>query len=217
MVDRQTVSCENSACYASNRGGLRIGIVNMSLRTAGNLNFQTRWSPSEAREKGESKMKTTVKLFAIALSLGLSLVAASSSAYAATDRAATAYSSYHVEQTSASTTDSALCVYEDNGAVVNGCTDAVNFVFYLPIDTENKKTITVQDYWNGPDTFTDFNCVSYAYTGKNSSSTEGTQITFTETSQSLSTTVTPTDTDAIQVICWQVPPQEGLALLLWNK
>jgi len=162
-------------------------------------------------------MKTTWKVFALAVSLGLSLLAASPTAQAATDRAATAFSSFHLQSASVLTEDNYLCVTEDNGAAVNNCTGPVNFLFYLPIDSEDKKTITVQDYWNGPDTFTSFPCVSYAYNGKQSSSTEGTEITFTGTSQSLSTTVTPVDTDAIQVICWQVPPQEGVALLLWNK
>jgi hypothetical protein len=169
-----------------------------------------------ANKQGESKMKTSVKLLAIALGLALSLVAGNTHAFA-TDRAATAYSSFHLQSATVLSEDNYPCITEDNGAAVNNCSGPVNFLFYLPIDDENKKTITVQDYWNGPDTFTSFNCVSYAYNGKQSSSTEGTEITFTETLQSLSTSVTPVDTDAIQVICWQVPPQEGVALLLWNK
>lgn len=160
-------------------------------------------------------MKTAGRFFALALGLGL-LLASSSNVFAA-DRSATAFSSFHVQSATPLTDDFYRCLTEDNGAVVNHCTDPVNLVFYLPIDTESKKTITVQDYWDEPSTFTSFNCVSYAYNGKESSSTQGTQITFTEKSQTLITTVIASDTDALQVICWQVPPQEGLALLLWNK
>lgn len=84
--------------------------------------------------------------------------------------------------------------------------------------TTGEKTITIRDYWNGPDTFVPFNCVSYAYTGQSSISLQQAQVTFEAKLTTLKTTVNVASAnDTLSVICWQVPPGEGLAGLKWNQ
>jgi len=158
-----------------------------------------------------------MKLKAATLFVAICLVCAlaSSPAYA---RSKTAFGSFHIQSATVLTEDQYLCLTEDNGAVVNNCTSAVDLFFDLPIDSVNAKTITIQDYWNGPPTFTPFNCVSYVYKGKSSSSTVGTQVTFTAPLTTLSTKDTVSVAgETLSVICYAVPPGEGVASLRWNQ
>jgi hypothetical protein len=149
------------------------------------------------------------------------LAVAASPAYAET-RATTAFNSFHVQSATpfsqpTYTEDPYLCLTEDNGAVVNNCTFNVNLLFDLQIDHKGEKSITVQDYWNAPSPFVPFECVSYVYTGTMSSSYGGTIVTFTAPTTAL---ITKDDVPALgnsmTVICWQVPPGEGVANLNWN-
>jgi len=158
-----------------------------------------------------------MKFQAASLFLGICLVLAVASTPAHA-RSVTAFGSFHAQSATVLTDDPYTCITEDNGAAVNNCTYNVNLYFDLPIDTTTgTQTITVQGYWNGPGSFTSFNCDSYAYTGKSSDGIVGTQITFSETLKSLSTKVTPSSGDFISVICWDVPPGEGVATLKWNQ
>lgn len=157
-------------------------------------------------------MKLKATMLFLGLCLALSVVAASP-AYA---RSIPAFSSFHVQSATVLTDDAYLCLTEDNGAVVNNCAYDVNLEFDLPIDAVGNKTISVQDYWNGPSQFTSFECVSYAYTGKSSSSTSGTIITFTAPLMELKTKDSVPSGNSMTVICWQVPPGEGVAGLHWN-
>ena len=159
-------------------------------------------------------MKFPMKSLAPLFFLGFALAASTAPVFA---RSTTGFASFHVEQTVTTADDFYKCITEDNGAVVNNCAKDVNLVFNLPIDNVNLKTITVQGYWVSPTTFRHFNCVSYSYDGLESFSTVGTQITFTEPKQSLKTSVTLRDSEyTVQVICWGVPPGEGIAGLKWN-
>jgi len=159
------------------------------------------------------KLKATSLLLGFCVSV---LAVAASPTYAST-RATTAFNSFHVQNENALPSDANLCLYEDNGAVVNGCTFTVNLLFDLPIDHAGEKSITVQDYWKAPSPFVPFNCDSYVYTGTEGSSTVGTQITFTEPTTSL---ITKDDVahlgNSMTVICFAVPPGEGVANLNWN-
>ena len=81
------------------------------------------------------------------------------------------------------------------------------------------KTVHVQDYWNAPSSFTPFNCVSYVYTGISSTSAQGTTLTFTASAITLATTddVPAAGEQSLSVICWEVPPGEGVASVKWNE
>jgi hypothetical protein len=102
------------------------------------------------------------------------------------------------------------------GRSYTNCTEPANLFFDVPIPASGEKTITVQDYWNGPSIFTSFECVAYAYTGKSSDGLGGTIATFTGTTPTMSTTVDAAAGDTVSVICWQVPPGEGVASVKWN-
>ncbi len=107
-----------------------------------------------------------MKFKAASLFLGISLVLAVASTPAHA-RSVTAFGSFHAQSATVLTDDPYTCITEDNGAAVNNCTYNVNLYFDLPIDTTTgTKTITVQDYWSGPGSFTSFNCDSYVYTGR---------------------------------------------------
>lgn len=152
---------------------------------------------------------------ATSLFLGLCfsiLAVAASPAYA---RSTTGFSAFHVEGPTGS--DPYTCLNEANGAVVNNCTYDVSLEFDLPVDNTGGKTITVQDYWYGWPNNTSFQCVSYAYTGTEPSSTVGSTITFDLPGQSLSTDVNVANGGmSIQLICWSVPPGGGIANINWN-
>jgi hypothetical protein len=156
------------------------------------------------------KFKATSFLLGICLA---SLAVAASPAYALSQPA---FGAFHVQSATVLTEDQYLCLTEDNGAVVNNCAGPVNLFFDLPIQTSGEKTITVQDYWNGPPNFVSFGCISYAYSGTNSNGLIGTTATFTGTTQTESTGVGVPAGDTVTVICWQVPPGEGVASVKWN-
>jgi len=162
-----------------------------------------------------------MKLKATSLFLGLCVAilgAAASPAYAA-DLHETGFGAFHVEVNTLTNYpgDPYLCVYENNGAVVNNCTYTVDLAFGLPIETLNTKNITVLDGWSGLGTGTEsFNCQSFSYTGTNSSGNVGTMAVFTGPGQSKTTTVTiPTGYNTIQVLC-NVPAGDAVASLSWN-
>jgi hypothetical protein len=163
------------------------------------------------------KLKATSFLLGICL---VGLAGAANPAYA--ERSTTAFNSFHVQSGSVFsdppyTEDPYLCLTEDNGAVVNNCTFNVNLLFDLPIDRIGDKTIRVQDYWNAPSPFVPFGCVSYVYTGMTGSSTVGTSLTFSGPTQALFTHDNVSVLgDSMTVICWGVPPGEGVANLNWN-
>ncbi len=160
-----------------------------------------------------------MKIKAASLFLGICLAMLAVAATPAHARTVTAFGAFHAQSATVFTEDPYSCITEDNGAVVNNCTFPVNFYFDLPTDNVGAKTITVQDYWNGPSTFAPFNCVSYVYTGKTSSSIQGTGVTFTAPSQARNTTdsIPAGSGDTLTVICWEVPAGEGVAKLRWNQ
>jgi hypothetical protein len=132
-------------------------------------------------------------------------------------RSTTAFNSFHVQSGYVGKEDPYLCLTEDNGAVVNNCSYDVNLLFDLQIDHTGEKTIWVQDYWNAPSRFVQFGCTSYVYTGSEGSSLVGTSLTFTAPKMALNTKDNvPALGDSMTVICWFVPPGEGVANLNWN-
>ena len=156
------------------------------------------------------KLKTTSLFLGLCLAI---LAVAASPAYA---RSTTAFSAFHVENTVSP--DQYTCLIEDNGAVVNTCTFAVNLEFDLPIDAKGIKNVTVQDYWNGTGAENTFYCQTYAYTGTQSSSTQGTIINFNAPLQKLTSTVDVANLGmSIQLICWGIPVGGGVANLNWTK
>jgi hypothetical protein len=158
-----------------------------------------------------------MKLKATSLFLGLCLAILAVAASPAHARSTAAFGAFHAQSATVLTEDQYLCLTEDNGAVVNNCAEPVNLFFDVQIDKAGEKTITLQDYWKSAGKFRSFQCVSYAYTGTMSSSTMGTTITFTETTQTLSTNDDVAPGDTVTVICWQVPPGEGVASVKWNQ
>jgi len=167
-------------------------------------------------------MKPNAKSLLVGACLTVLLFAANIPMAVAGTRSTTAFGAFHVQSATVLSENAYLCLTEDNGAVVNDCTYPVNLQFNLPIDNntnDKSHTISVQDYWKFP-TGDSFNCVSYGYTGLQSSSNQGTQITFTGAGQLLKTTTTvPNNTGglfgSLTVICWQVPPHAGVANLNW--
>ncbi len=156
-----------------------------------------------------------MKLKATPLFLGLCLAVMAVAASPAFARSTTAFSAFHVESPIGS--DPYTCLSENNGAVVNNCSYDVDLEFDLPIDTKGSKTITVQDYWTGSDQENTFSCQSYAYTGTEGYSTEGTKIDFTGPLQSKTSTVNvSTGGMSIQLICRGVPPGGAVANLNWK-
>jgi hypothetical protein len=157
-----------------------------------------------------------MKLKSVSPFLGLCLAiltVAASPAYA--QRSTTAFSAFHVENKVSP--NQYACLIEDNGAVVNHCRFAVNLEFDLPIDSDGEKNVTVQDYWKGTDAQNTFYCQTYAYTGTKSSSTEGTIINFNATLEKFTSTVDVANTGmSIQLICWGVPIDGGVANLNWT-
>jgi hypothetical protein len=163
-----------------------------------------------------------MKLKATSLFLGLCLAilaVAASPAYASKNRAMTAFGAFHVEINTLThyPGNPYLCLYENNGAVVNYCKYTVDLEFGLPIDTPGTKNIIVQDGWSGLGTGTEnFSCLSFAYSGSEGSSNVGTEIPFTGPTQSLTSTVSVSDgVTSIQVLC-NVPPGDAVANFNWN-
>jgi len=165
-----------------------------------------------------------MKLKATSLFLGLCLAiltAAASPAYAET-LSATAFSAFHVEINTLTNYpgDPYLCLFENNGAVVNTCNYTVDLEFDIPIVSAGKKSITLLDGWSGLGTGSEqFSCQSFAYTGTEGSSTVGTNPSFTGPGTKITTTVTASMNDgildAVQVLC-NVPAGDAVALLNWN-
>ena len=156
---------------------------------------------------------------ATTLLLGLCLAALSAVPSQAQQRAMTAFGAFHVEINTLTKYkgNPYLCLYENNGAVVNYCKYQVDLECGLPIDSTGTKNIIVQDGWSGLGSGTEnFTCQSFAYTGSQGSSNEGTQIQFSGPTQSQTTTV---DVDngatSIQVLC-NVPPGDAVANFNWN-
>jgi hypothetical protein len=129
----------------------------------------------------------------------------------------TAFNTFHVQNHGSlpNTPNPTLCLFEDNGAVYNTCADPVNLDFDLPVTTSRDHTIAIRDYWyfaaGGS-----FTCTGYAYPGTGPG-VQGTSVTFTAASQLLYVKVANTgvypNIQGIAVICWNVPPNDGVALL----
>lgn len=165
------------------------------------------------------KLKTTSLFLGLCLAI---LAVAASPAYAAESLSTTAFSAFHVEVNTLTSYpgDPYLCLYENNGAVVNFCSYTVDLEFSLPIVTAGTKSIKVRDGWSGLGTGSeDFTCQSFAYTGSEGSSTVGTNVAFTGPGQTVTTTVAASSSDgildSIQVLC-NVPAGDAVALFNWN-
>jgi hypothetical protein len=164
-----------------------------------------------------------MKLAATSLFLGLCLAVAASPAFSQT-RSTTAYSAFHVEINTLTKYkgNPYLCLFEDNGAVVNTCKYTVDLEFDLPIDSTGTKNITVQDGWSGLGTGTEeFSCQSFAYSGSTGAGIVGSNPSFTGPGTEITTTVeVPADTKgtpqySIQVLC-NVPAGDAVANFNWN-
>ena len=129
----------------------------------------------------------------------------------------TAFNTFHVQNPCClpHTPNPYLCLEEDNGAVVNECGDPVNLAFDLPVNTSRDHTIAVRDYWQFEQGGS-FTCKGYAYHGMGQG-VEGTSATFTAASQLLDIKVANTGTyphiGSIAVICLNVPPRDGIAMI----
>ncbi len=129
----------------------------------------------------------------------------------------TAFNTFHVQNHGPlpHTPNPTLCLFEDNGAVVNNCADPVNLAFDLPVDTSRDHTIAVRDFWQFA-AGTSFTCTGYAYHGTGPG-VAGTSVTFTAASQLLYVKVANTglypNIGDIALICWNVPPNDGVAII----
>jgi len=160
-----------------------------------------------------------LKATSLFMGLCLAILAVAASPAYATPRHETAFGLFHVEINTLTKYpgDPYLCMYENNGAVVNYCNYTVDLEFGLPIDTLNTKTIDVQDGWSGLGTGNEnFSCQSFAYTGSNGSGNVGTSAEFSGPGERQQTTVTmPKGYTSIQVLC-NVPPGDAVANFTWN-
>jgi hypothetical protein len=156
-------------------------------------------------------MKNKVKSFVLGISLAI-LGLPPNSAFA---RSSSGFSSFHLQSATEPFAGYA-CVTENNGAVVNSCTHDVNLLFETPIDnTSTTHSITVQNYW-GMKADTTFSCVAYAYTGTTGSSTSQVPFpTFTTGVQSFTESIYVGPAEYMQVICFHVPPGDGVASVTW--
>jgi hypothetical protein len=145
----------------------------------------------------------------LALASGLALAAVSSSASA---RSVTGFGSFRVS--GAYATNPYTCLAENNGAVVNNCSFAVNLVFDLPIDNTGNHTITLQNYWNSTAAFW---CEPYSYagTGPGVAGVGGSFSPYSGHSIGLQIN-TPNNGESIQLICWGVPTGAGIANINWS-
>jgi len=134
----------------------------------------------------------------------------------------TAFSSFHVEGPLSSSQNPYTCLNEDNGAVVNNCTYSVSLEFNLPITNTGSHPITVQPYWKWK-AGTSFSCTAYAYAGYQSSSTNQSPnfvfgappVNILAPPQTESVNVA-NNGESIQLICWSVPPGDGVANINWT-
>ena len=161
------------------------------------------------------KFKGTSLFLGLCLAI---LAVAASPAYAASHRSTTAFSAFHAEINTLTDYpgDPYLCLYENNGAVVNACTYTVGLEFDLPIDSYTTKTIEVQNGWSEVYEQSGEGCASFAYTGSEPSSNLGSNVSFTGAGQTIKLTVTmPSGYTSIQVIC-TVPPGDAISNLVWT-
>src|SRR5208283_3577132 len=161
-------------------------------------------------------MKSNATTLFLGLCLALLAVAASP-AYA---RSTTGFSAFKVESPLVMPNGLSpyTCLTEDNGAVINNCPYAISLEFGMESDTAGTKTIGVQNYWAGSDAQETFACDTYAYTGSEAFSSEGTPtINFSEPKQNLTSNLVATAGESIQLICWNVPPGGGVANINWTK
>jgi hypothetical protein len=148
----------------------------------------------------------------------LGALAAAFAAGYADARSTTGFSAFHVEGPINSSENPYQCLVENNGAVVNNCSYPVSLEFDLPIDNTGSHNIPIQDYWGTVSVFDSFTCEAYAYAGNQGSSTVGTSATFYEPAQpNVNINVNVSNNGmSIQVICWNVPPGEGISNINWS-
>lgn len=152
---------------------------------------------------------------ATTLFLGLCLTVLAVGASPAYARSATGFSTFHVELLKKTSKNAYLCLYEDYGAVVNGCSYPVSLEFDLSIDSDGTKGIDVLNYWGGTEAQETFSCNFNAYPG-NGTLTAGNEINFSSPSQDLPSTLDVSGAPGVQLICWDIPSGGGIATLNWN-
>jgi len=161
-----------------------------------------------------------MKLALASFFTGICLAISAFPAVPANSTSSTGFSLFHVEVTGpAYPGDPYTCLTEANGAVVNNCTYDVSLEFNLPISTwDDYHTITVQDYWQWASGTTRFYCQAYAYNGAQGSAVTLTpEYFFTAASETNTLSLfVPTSGDTMQLICWNVPPGDGIASINWT-
>lgn len=158
-----------------------------------------------------------MKLKVTSLVLGICLAVLASAANPAFARSTTAFSAFRVWEQFVNQYNNPLgCLTEYYGAVVNNCPYSVNLEFDLPVDTAGMHTITVQNWWHGTDKSELFSCESSAYPGSSDSNVVGDRITFGAPGESYPSNVYVYPGWSIQVVCWDVPPNGGVANFNWN-
>ena len=150
--------------------------------------------------------------------LGLCAAILAGAAGSAYGEGVTGYASFHVERMSVNQFPGAEnCLTEDNGAVVNNCTQfpSVNLVFNLP-SNGGVHTVTIQDYWNAwSNDNAPYDCVLYAYNGQGPSGTQYAETTFTQPLQIQTVSLADLTHDSLQLICWNVPVGAAIANINW--
>lgn len=132
-----------------------------------------------------------------------------------------AFNSFHVQNHGSlpHTPNPYLCLYEENGAVVNNCKDPVNLAFDLPVNTSEVHTIAVRGYYKIA-TGTSFICTAYAYPGNGQPSPNFKSATISQANQLVSVSTTNTglfpNIGDIALICWNVPPNDGVGMINYN-
>jgi hypothetical protein len=137
-------------------------------------------------------------------------------------RSTTGFNCFHVQNPTMAP-KAYHCLTEDNGAVVNNCAVPISLAFNLPIDSVGTKTVTVTDYWNSPDRFKHFNCGIYDQAGLSGISNNFVSVSFTRAKQTLQGSVLVSNAsndgfsflNAVSLICFEVPPGEGIANINW--
>ncbi len=157
-----------------------------------------------------------MKLTSASLFTGVCLAISALTAIPAYAVSSTAFSLFHVEGPLSSTENSYLCLGENNGAVVNNCTWDVSLEFNLPINSLGAKSISVQNLWGSPPLHS-FTCTVYAFSGLTGSSYAETALAYNASSNSFNGSIDLTaNGSSMQVICWNVPPGQGIANFNWN-
>ena len=134
------------------------------------------------------------------------------------------FNNFHVEE--APTTQPSnpyQCMFEDNGAVYNHCTgQKVTIDFNLPVSSDGEHTVYVRDYWNWT---VNFNCIVYAcpisfLPGGDHQCVVGGEATFTGPYQlksvSVATGGTYPNMQNMALICWNLSPGDGIAMMTYN-